>query len=305
MPNNLTPLEDFPKTPHADARPGSRGEWIDPAKPDQVHPGLELLATVMDDFLKIPGTKFRIGLDGLLGLVPIFGDLISFFIAGLFLQEAERLGVSRWTKARMLGNSLIDLALGAVPLVGDLFDFGFKANRKNLQILQEHLRTHSGIIDVTPKSYAISWPRVIGAALAGAAAITVYMLTVPGWFGVPEVDIGLAVGALVDPAGGALATFGRFAWLVGTGAVSVLVYAALLKAFRRQSTATSGMLFGVLLWLAGPMLLIPALLNLFSVDNPGLFMISLGRGLTPALIDLGAHLVHGAVAGGVYKHLTR
>lgn len=308
--SDLTPIDvsgarSSGSSPNGSASGPPRGEWIDPAKSGEIHPHLQFIASLMDDIFEIPGTKIRIGIDGLIGLIPVLGDLVTFLIAGIFLQEAERLGVSRWTKMRMVGNTLIDLGVGAIPFVGDLFDFGFKANRKNLKLLQEHVRSHSGLIDVTPKHYSLNWPRAVAAALAAAAAITVYMLTVPRWFGVPEMDIGLTIGALMDAGDGPLATFGRLAWHVGNGIVYVLIYAAVLRRFQRQSSATTGAIFGVLLWFAGPMLLIPAVLNAMGIANPGLFMVSLGWGLTPALLDLGAHLVHGVIAGSIYKHVER
>jgi hypothetical protein len=108
----------------------------------QIHPDLAALASLMDDCIQVPGTKFRIGLDGIIGLIPFVGDLITIAIAGFFFREAERLGVSRWTKARMYGNYAIDMLAGMVPLVGDAFDFGFKAHRRNLRLLQEHLDRH-------------------------------------------------------------------------------------------------------------------------------------------------------------------
>jgi hypothetical protein len=107
--------------------------------PSEIHPQIELLAKAMDDFAEVPGTKFRIGLDGLLGLIPVVGDLATILIGGLIIQEAERLGVSRWTKLRMYANYAIDLAVGIVPVIGDAFDFAFKAHRRNIRLLQEHV----------------------------------------------------------------------------------------------------------------------------------------------------------------------
>jgi hypothetical protein len=107
--------------------------------PHEIHPTIKLLASIMDDFIEIPGTKYRIGLDGIIGVVPVIGDLATLIIAALFLREAERLGVSRWTKARMYGNYAIDVLVGMIPILGDAFDFGFKAFRRNLRLLQEHI----------------------------------------------------------------------------------------------------------------------------------------------------------------------
>jgi hypothetical protein len=101
------------------------------------------LAWLMDDAFRIPGTSYRIGLDGIVGLVPGIGDFATLLVGAIFLQEARRLGASRWTQARMCGNYAIDFLVGVIPLVGDLFDFGFKANRRNLRLLQQHLERQS------------------------------------------------------------------------------------------------------------------------------------------------------------------
>jgi len=105
----------------------------------EIHPHVALIASLMDDCVQIPGTKIRIGLDGLIGLIPVAGDIATIFIGGFLLKEAERLGASRWTKAKMYGNYALDLTIGIIPFVGDLFDFGFKAHRRNIRLLQEHL----------------------------------------------------------------------------------------------------------------------------------------------------------------------
>lgn len=97
------------------------------------------LAKVMDSIVAIPGTNIRIGVDALLGLVPVVGDVISQAISSYIIWEARRLGVSRWTMARMIGNSLADMAIGAVPFAGDLFDVAFRANLKNLALLKAEL----------------------------------------------------------------------------------------------------------------------------------------------------------------------
>jgi hypothetical protein len=163
----------------------------------------------------------------------------------------------------------------------------------------------------TAGRYAFYWPSVALAALLAASAITLCMLLVPRWLGVEEMDIGITVGRLADPTGGPVAFLARLAWHVGNGLVYVLAYAAILLRLQKQSTAWTGAVFGVVLWLVGPMLLIPVLLNghpwVWSgeLTNPGIFMLDLGLGWKPATIDLGAHLVHGIVAGVVYKHRCR
>lgn len=98
-----------------------------------------LLARLMDSAFVIPGTRVRAGLDAVLGLVPGVGDLAAGAIGLFLVLQARELGASRWLQARMLGNLLLDTALGSVPLVGDAFDVLFKANLRNLKLLQKEL----------------------------------------------------------------------------------------------------------------------------------------------------------------------
>lgn len=78
---------------------------------------------------------FRFGFDGLIGLAPVAGDLISSALGLYLILEAHRLGARRWTVARMLTNWGVDLVIGAVPLAGDLFDMAWRSNTKNVKLL--------------------------------------------------------------------------------------------------------------------------------------------------------------------------
>lgn len=100
---------------------------------------LRTITRVMDEAIGLPGTRFRIGLDGLLGLIPGVGDALSAGIAGYAIIAAARLGAPRSVLARMAGNVVLDTLAGAIPLLGDIFDFGFKANRRNLRTLESFL----------------------------------------------------------------------------------------------------------------------------------------------------------------------
>jgi hypothetical protein len=101
------------------------------------------MARLLDEEFRIPGTSARVGLDGIIGLIPGVGDAITLVAAALMLREAKRLGVPRHQRARMIVNYAIDLIGGFVPIVGDVFDIAFKANKKNLAILQQHVRRRS------------------------------------------------------------------------------------------------------------------------------------------------------------------
>jgi hypothetical protein len=111
-------------------RPGTAAQ---PARGDF----LEQLVHLLDSQFRIPVLGVRFGLDPLFGLVPGVGDVIAMAMGLVVLTQARREGARAGTLARMAANLLIDLVLGSVPLVGDAFDVWFKANRRNLQLLQE------------------------------------------------------------------------------------------------------------------------------------------------------------------------
>ena len=100
---------------------------------------LQRIALLLDNAIPIPGTRYRVGLDPILGLIPGVGDAVGTAMAGYILVEAARFGVPRSVLLRMLLKIGIDTAVGAVPAVGDVFDFVWKADAKNLALLHEHL----------------------------------------------------------------------------------------------------------------------------------------------------------------------
>lgn len=100
---------------------------------------LDFVATLLDSAFIIPGTNVRFGLDGIIGLVPGIGDAITTALSAWIVYEAKQLGVPRHVLARMIGNVALDGILGAVPLAGDVFDVMFRANRRNIRLLREHL----------------------------------------------------------------------------------------------------------------------------------------------------------------------
>lgn len=101
---------------------------------------LRRIARLMDSAVGLPGTRFRFGLDGLFGLAPVAGDAASAAVALYIIWEARRLGAPPSLVARMLGNLALDTLGGSVPLLGDLFDVGFKANIRNVDLLEDLLR---------------------------------------------------------------------------------------------------------------------------------------------------------------------
>lgn len=100
----------------------------------------EVLARLMDSQFKVPGTNFRFGLDGLIGLIPGAGDLTTFAVSGYMLLIMAKNGASGFVLARMVLNVLLDAAIGSIPILGDLFDLVFKANIRNLRLMQQHYR---------------------------------------------------------------------------------------------------------------------------------------------------------------------
>lgn len=107
------------------------------------HPNLqriEKLAHLLDELIRIPGTRIKIGLESLIGLIPGIGDLAGLLMGGYVVVEAHRMGAPGELKLRMLRNVALDALAGLVPVVGDLFDFAYRSNRRNLQMLLDHYR---------------------------------------------------------------------------------------------------------------------------------------------------------------------
>ncbi|WP_417451772.1 DUF4112 domain-containing protein [Kordiimonas sp.] len=97
------------------------------------------LARLLDSQFNIPVVNIRIGLDSILGLIPGAGDTLSALISAYILFEARRLGASRKALLKMLGNLGLDWIIGSIPLIGDIFDIGFKANLRNIKLLEDEL----------------------------------------------------------------------------------------------------------------------------------------------------------------------
>jgi hypothetical protein len=93
---------------------------------------MERVGRLLDEQFVLPGTGYRFGLDGLLGLLPGGGDALTAGLSAYLIYEAARAGVRKRTLVQMSGNLLVDFIIGSVPVAGDLFDFFWKANRKNI-----------------------------------------------------------------------------------------------------------------------------------------------------------------------------
>ncbi len=97
------------------------------------------LEELLEDRFTIPGTDIRIGLDAIVGLIPVVGDAFTAVAGSYLIARAKSLGVGRWTRWRMTGNMVVDLLVGVIPFVGDLADIGWRSNKKNLRLIREHL----------------------------------------------------------------------------------------------------------------------------------------------------------------------
>ena len=135
--------------------PGPKGaksaQGKGPAPPDEVTQEvdrLDALARKLDARFRIPMTGIRIGLDGLIGLIPGIGDTLAALPSAYLVLRGWQLGARKRVIARMMGNVGIDYAVGLIPLVGDLADIGFKGNFRNIALLKAEL---SHVAHVRPR----------------------------------------------------------------------------------------------------------------------------------------------------------
>lgn len=101
---------------------------------------LRQLSRLLDRAITVPGTQISIGLDPILGLIPVGGDFLGVLLSAYIVIESARLGAPASTLSRMVLNIIIDGVVGAIPIAGDLFDFAWKANEYNIKLLEDHLK---------------------------------------------------------------------------------------------------------------------------------------------------------------------
>jgi hypothetical protein len=106
---------------------------------------LTRIARIMDTAIGIPGTRFRIGADSIIGLIPGAGDLVGLAISAYTLMLASQIGAPKPLLVKMAANIAIDTGLGSIPVLGDIFDMYFKSNSRNLQMLMDHLKATNQI----------------------------------------------------------------------------------------------------------------------------------------------------------------
>jgi Domain of unknown function (DUF4112) len=110
--------------------------------PQSVRRRIESLERLLEGMIDVPVLDRKVGLDALLGLVPVAGDVIAAALGLYLVWEARNLGMPKWQLWRMAGNVGVDTLIGAVPVAGDLFDFLYRSNTRNLKIVRKHLDKH-------------------------------------------------------------------------------------------------------------------------------------------------------------------
>ena len=144
---------------------------IDRRRIDRLH----RVGWLLDNSIPIPGTRFRLGIDQLIGLVPGVGDLVGGLLSLYIIVEASRMGVPRGLLARMGWNVAIDTLVGEIPILGDMFDIGFKANLRNLALLDGYVRRPAEVRRSSRRFVALL---VVGLLLVTSGAIALAVVLV-------------------------------------------------------------------------------------------------------------------------------
>lgn len=137
---------------------------INAKDPHAARKRVEMLEILLERSILVPGINRHIGLDAIIGLVPVVGDAISAAMGAYIIWEARNLGLPKWKIWRMIANLGFDTAVGAIPIAGDAFDVLFRSNTRNLRILKKHLDKHvpgSRVIDGQAASATIVEGRII------------------------------------------------------------------------------------------------------------------------------------------------
>jgi hypothetical protein len=134
---------------------------------------LELLSHVLDDFIQIPGTSIRFGLDGIVGLIPGLGDVIGGIASCVIIVAAWLRGVAYVTLLRMVVNVAIEVVIGSIPLIGDAFDIAWKTNRRNYNLLTRSL--------IAPRKHTIQSWLFLAAILVALFFIMLIPMLIVAW----------------------------------------------------------------------------------------------------------------------------
>jgi Domain of unknown function (DUF4112) len=121
---------------------------------------IALIARLTDTAIRVPGTDVKLGLDAVIGAVPLVGDMVMLCVSAVLIRDAQKLGVPNHALVRMATNSGIDAVVGSVPFIGDLFDLVFRANERNMRIVEQHIgRVDAPVIEVPAKGQSQSGHR--------------------------------------------------------------------------------------------------------------------------------------------------
>lgn len=100
---------------------------------------LRRFAHLLDEAFRIPVIGYRVGLEPILGLVPVIGDVSGFLVSGYLIYRASRFGLPRELISRMIFNAALNAVVGSIPIIGDIFDFFWKVNKRNMRLIERHL----------------------------------------------------------------------------------------------------------------------------------------------------------------------
>jgi hypothetical protein len=137
---------------------------------------LRRLSRLLDNAIGIPGTKFRFGLDPILGLLPGGGDTVTGGLSAYIVVEAARMGLPREILWQMVVNIILDSLAGTIPVIGDLFDVGWKSNVRNIALLEKHLKVAES--NKSDRLFIFGLILLLALIILGFAAITVFTI---GW----------------------------------------------------------------------------------------------------------------------------
>lgn len=138
---------------------------------------LRRLSHLLDNAIPIPGTSYRIGIDPILGLLPGGGDTVAGALGAYIVFEAARMGLPRSVIWHMVGNIVFDSLVGIIPVAGDLFDAGWKANVKNIALLEKHLQLNSRDRQESDKLFLIGLILLLIIIVLGFSALTITIIS--------------------------------------------------------------------------------------------------------------------------------
>lgn len=137
---------------------------------------IELLSYLLDGCIKVPGTTIKVGLDPIIGLLPGVGDVVGGWASLYLVYLAARAGLPSMALIRMIGNVLVDVIIGAIPVFGDLFDFGWKVNLRNLALVDRYISRDPGLTSRSARDVSTMVVLLIASVAVGLVAILVLIV---------------------------------------------------------------------------------------------------------------------------------